>query len=163
LRYFGENRVDYVGGVGGGLRSLKPDFESYRSFLPEASWSLAVLVPRCGFISQFFAGQRVNEHPATGSSHCCLGPFWKEIEEKSRFVAYQASLRELGVAKIKVFEGSGERKRASSYGTQRRIAFTVRNHTIYLTVYRLFGKVRILLPAFFVSNFSRVAALIASQ
>ena len=35
----------------------------------------------------------IDEDPVTGSSHCCLGPFWSKRFGKSDLVAYQASER----------------------------------------------------------------------
>lgn len=50
--------------------------------------------PDYDFVSRFFGpGSGVAEDPVTGSSHCCLGPFWKERTGKNEFVAYQASPR----------------------------------------------------------------------
>lgn len=47
-----------------------------------------------GFVSRFFApGSGIDEDPVTGSSHCCLGPYWKGRLGRSEFVAYQASAR----------------------------------------------------------------------
>ena len=46
------------------------------------------------FISRFFApAAGVNEDPVTGSSHCCLTPFWARRLGKTEFLAYQASPR----------------------------------------------------------------------
>ena len=107
LRYVGENRVDYIIEVESEevLRSLNPDFGrlqrfSDRGFMVTSRSS----TPGYDYISRFFApGRGVNEDPATGSSHCCLGPFWQERLKKNEFMAYQASLRG-GVAKIRVLE-----------------------------------------------------------
>jgi len=107
LRYFGENRVDCIVEVESeeALCSLKPDFGklqkfSARGFMVTSRSSS----PEYDYISRFFApGRGVNEDPATGSSHCCLGPFWQQRLHKNEFMAYQASLRG-GVAKIRVLE-----------------------------------------------------------
>jgi PhzF family phenazine biosynthesis protein len=46
------------------------------------------------FISRFFApGYGIDEDPVTGSAHCCLGPYWRDILGKQEFLAYQASKR----------------------------------------------------------------------
>ena len=46
------------------------------------------------FISRFFApALGMDEDPVTGSSHCCLGPFWSSRLNKSELMAYQASAR----------------------------------------------------------------------
>jgi predicted PhzF superfamily epimerase YddE/YHI9 len=107
LRYVGENRVDYIIEVGSEriLRDLKPDFGklqrfSDRGFMVTSRSS----TPGYDYVSRFFApGRGVNEDPVTGSSHCCLGPFWQQRLQKNELIAYQASLRG-GVAKVKVLE-----------------------------------------------------------
>ena len=46
------------------------------------------------FVSRFFAPQSgVDEDPATGSSHCALGPFWRNRLGRETLLAYQASSR----------------------------------------------------------------------
>ena len=45
-------------------------------------------------ISRFFApAVGVDEDPVTGSSHCCLGPYWGAKLAKSSLSAFQASAR----------------------------------------------------------------------
>lgn len=57
--------------------------------------------PAFDFVSRFFApGLGVNEDPVTGSTHCCLGPFWRDRLHQSEFLAYQASARG-GVVKVR--------------------------------------------------------------
>nr|WP_243119916.1 PhzF family phenazine biosynthesis protein [Pelotomaculum propionicicum] len=54
------------------------------------------------FVSRFFApAAGVNEDPVTGSSHCCLEPFWQARLRKDNFTAFQASRRG-GVLKVRV-------------------------------------------------------------
>ena len=46
------------------------------------------------FISRFFApGSGIDEDPVTGSSHCCLTPYWSQKLGKTEMNAYQASPR----------------------------------------------------------------------
>jgi len=46
------------------------------------------------FISRYFApAVGINEDPVTGSSHCCLAPYWAEKLGKVVLTGYQASLR----------------------------------------------------------------------
>ena len=53
-------------------------------------------------MSQFFApGARVHEDPATGSAHCCLGPYWSQQVGKTELAAYQASALG-GVIRVRV-------------------------------------------------------------
>ncbi len=35
----------------------------------------------------------IDEDPVTGSTHCCLGPFWSKRFAKDELIAYQASPR----------------------------------------------------------------------
>lgn len=54
------------------------------------------------FVSRFFAPQSgVNEDPVTGSSHCCLGPYWSRRLGKDELVGYQASARG-GTVRVRV-------------------------------------------------------------
>ncbi len=46
------------------------------------------------FVSRFFCpAVGVNEDPATGSSHCCLGPYWQGKLGKSEMTGLQVSAR----------------------------------------------------------------------
>ena len=46
------------------------------------------------FVSRFFAPAiGIDEDPATGSTHCCLGPFWANRLRKNELFAYQLSSR----------------------------------------------------------------------
>ena len=49
----------------------------------------------------------IDEDPVTGSTHCCLGPFWSRPAEQAEFVARQVSERG-GVLKVAL---DGERVR----------------------------------------------------
>jgi PhzF family phenazine biosynthesis protein len=96
-RYVGKNRLDYLVEVASEaiVRSLKPHL------------NLLLTIPTRGVIvtsradsgtydcvSRFFApGIGINEDPATGSAHCCLGPFWGARLNKTKIIAYQASPR----------------------------------------------------------------------
>ncbi len=35
----------------------------------------------------------IDEDPVTGSTHCCLGPFWSKRFAEDELIAYQASAR----------------------------------------------------------------------
>ena len=52
----------------------------------------------------FHPAAGVPEDPVTGSSHCCLGPYWGEKLGKTEMTAYQASERG-GVLKVRLGEG----------------------------------------------------------
>jgi PhzF family phenazine biosynthesis protein len=94
--YVGRNQFDYIVELPSEaeVRALKPDHGVLRQ-LPVRG----VIVTSRGtgeydFISRFFApGSGVDEDPVTGSSHCCLTPYWAERLGKSEMHAYQASPR----------------------------------------------------------------------
>ena len=45
-------------------------------------------------VSRYFASYvGVDEDPVTGSAHCCLGPYWSALLDKTRLRAHQASPR----------------------------------------------------------------------
>lgn len=75
--------------------SLKPDFPALRAMpgrgVVVTSRSDA---PDHDFVSRYFAPWvGIDEDPVTGSSHCCLGPFWGARLGKDRLTAVQASAR----------------------------------------------------------------------
>jgi predicted PhzF superfamily epimerase YddE/YHI9 len=46
------------------------------------------------FVSRFFApASGIDEDHVTGSTHCCLGPFWAGRVGRAHLVGYQASQR----------------------------------------------------------------------
>ncbi len=54
------------------------------------------------FVSRFFAPQSgVPEDPVTGSSHCCLAPYWSRRLGRDELVGYQASRRG-GTVRVKL-------------------------------------------------------------
>lgn len=54
------------------------------------------------FVSRFFAPAcGVDEDPVTGSSHCCLAPYWARRLGKDELVGYQASARG-GAVRVRV-------------------------------------------------------------
>ncbi len=101
--YVGKNQFDYLVEVASEaeVRSIKPDFMKL-SQLPVRG---IIVTSRSDsreydFISRFFApAAGVNEDPVTGSSHCCLTPFWSKRLGKKEMKAYQASARG-GVLKV---------------------------------------------------------------
>lgn len=103
--YVGKNRFDYLVEAGSeeAVRGLKPDFiQLYkilcRGIIVTASSSSA----EYDFVSRFFAPSiGINEDPVTGSSHCCLGPFWSARLNKKELTAYQASARG-GMVRVRV-------------------------------------------------------------
>ena len=96
-RYVGRNVFDYLVEVGSEemVRTLKPNLALLRE-IPSRGVIVTSLASSSGFdfVSRFFApGVGVDEDPVTGSSHCCLGPYWAARLGKSEMVAYQASER----------------------------------------------------------------------
>ena len=64
--------------------------------------------PRYDFVSRYFAPAfGIEEDPVTGSTHCCLGPYWAERLQKSTLQAAQLSKRggsmEVRVGESRVF------------------------------------------------------------
>jgi len=95
--YIGKNQFDYLVEVENAeiIRQVRPDFAR----LKEIDVRGVILTSRSDtaeydFISRFFAPRvGVNEDPVTGSSHCCLGPYWGHKLGKQVMNAYQASAR----------------------------------------------------------------------
>jgi PhzF family phenazine biosynthesis protein len=94
--YIGRNQFDYIVELPSEaeVRALKPDHAVLRQ-LPVRG----IIVTSRGtgdydFISRFFApGSGIDEDPVTGSSHCCLTPYWSSRLGKTEMNAYQASPR----------------------------------------------------------------------
>jgi PhzF family phenazine biosynthesis protein len=94
--YVGRNQFDYLVELPSeaDVHNLKPNHAVLRQ-LPVRG----IIVTSRGsgdydFISRFFApGSGVDEDPVTGSSHCCLTPYWSERLGKKEMSAYQASPR----------------------------------------------------------------------
>jgi PhzF family phenazine biosynthesis protein len=95
--YVGKNKFDYLVEVESedAVRALKPDHARLR----QISVRGVIVTSRAtndhyDFVSRFFApGSGIDEDPVTGSSHCCLTPYWAAKLGKNELVAYQASPR----------------------------------------------------------------------
>lgn len=103
--HVGRNRLDYLVVIDSEqtLRGLNPDL-ALLSQVPcrgviVTSQSIS---PEYDFVSRFF-GPRVgvDEDPVTGSAHCCLGPFWSTLLNKTELIGYQASRRG-GVVRVRL-------------------------------------------------------------
>ncbi|KOS66332.1 phenazine biosynthesis protein PhzF family [Lysinibacillus contaminans] len=103
--YVGKSRLDYLVEVESEeiVRDLKPNIDLIAQ-LPVRG----VIVTshsnenKFDFVSRFFSpAQGIIEDYVNGSSHCCLGPYWKNKLHKTDFTAYQASERG-GIIKVKV-------------------------------------------------------------
>src|SRR5262249_49711291 len=104
-KYIGKNQFDYLVELKSEsvLRALTPDLRSLAKV--EARGIIVTSRSddsRFDFVSRFFApAVGIDEDPATGSSHCCLGDFWRKRLGKKDLLAYQASTRG-GVIRVQV-------------------------------------------------------------
>lgn len=105
FKYVGKNRFDYLVEVDAEetVRRIDPDF------------TLLMKIPMRGvivtspstsqeydFVSRFFAPHvGVNEDPVTGSSHCCLGPYWAARLGKKEMIGFQDSSRG-GIVRVRL-------------------------------------------------------------
>jgi PhzF family phenazine biosynthesis protein len=100
-RYVGAYGSDYLVEVESEavLRRLSPDFGllktlPVRGVAVTSSPGASTKAKGYDFVSRFFGPKvGVDEDPATGSSHCGLGPFWGRRLGKSEVVGFQASAR----------------------------------------------------------------------
>ncbi len=95
--YVGKNRLDYLVVVEREeqVRELHPDFALLSDL---GTRGVIVTAPSesedFDFVSRYFApGSGIPEDPVTGSTHCCLGPYWGKRLAKMELVGYQASAR----------------------------------------------------------------------
>jgi PhzF family phenazine biosynthesis protein len=104
-RYVGKNQFDYFVELDSEdvVKNLRPNFSMIeklpvRGVIVTAKSSSG----ECDFVSRFFGPQSgVAEDPVTGSSHCCLGPYWGKKLNKTELVGYQASARG-GVVRVRL-------------------------------------------------------------
>lgn len=97
LLYTGKNRFDILveAASEATVRRMTPDFTRLAAIEARG----IIVTSRsgsgdCDFVSRFFAPRvGVNEDPVTGSSHCCLGPYWSRKLGKDHLVARQVSAR----------------------------------------------------------------------
>ncbi len=96
-RYVGRSRFDYLLELEdeATIRKLEPDFARLRGYDARGVIATArATTPGVDFVSRYFAPAfGIDEDPVTGSTHCCLGPFWSRRLKKSSFVARQVSAR----------------------------------------------------------------------
>lgn len=101
--YIGKNVFDYLVEVESEeiVKNIAPDFTKLMR-IPMRGVIVTARAKEYDFVSRFFAPEiGVFEDPVTGSSHCCLGVYWKKKLGKSKFHAYQASKRG-GALKVEV-------------------------------------------------------------
>jgi PhzF family phenazine biosynthesis protein len=96
-RYVSRNRFDYLVELESEevVRGVKPDFGVLRMFAVRGIMVTSRSAsPEYDFVSRYFApASGIDEDPATGSAHCCLGPFWGKRLGKTDLIGYQASAR----------------------------------------------------------------------
>lgn len=97
IRYVGKSRFDYLVELESeeAVRTLQPDFGRLKTISARGVIATSrSATPDTDFVSRFFApGSGIDEDPVTGSSHCCLAPFWSRRLGKNSFVARQISAR----------------------------------------------------------------------
>ncbi len=104
FRYVGKNRFDYLVEVdtGESVRKMAPDFALLGSIEMRGVIVTSLSDSKdYDFVSRFFAPRvGVNEDPVTGSSHCCLAPFWGNRLGKQEMIGCQVSSRG-GIVKVR--------------------------------------------------------------
>lgn len=105
--YVGKTKYDYLVEVDSeeSVRNLSPDFAKLKTLPVRGIMVTSVSASsEYDFVSRFFApGAGIDEDPVTGSSHCCLGPFWSKRFNRNELVAYQASPRG-GIVRVRVMD-----------------------------------------------------------
>ncbi|HET7342414.1 MAG TPA: PhzF family phenazine biosynthesis protein, partial [Methylomirabilota bacterium] len=104
-KWTGRNRFDWLVEVDSAavVRALAPD-PARLAAVPTRG--VIVTAPsddaRFDFVSRFFAPRLgIPEDPATGSAHCCLGPYWAPRAGRAQLTGYQASPRG-GIVTVRV-------------------------------------------------------------
>ncbi|MFJ8260663.1 PhzF family phenazine biosynthesis protein [Rummeliibacillus sp. NPDC094406] len=105
--YVGKNKLDYLVEVESEdvVRNLKPNID----LITQLGVRGVIITSKSNtnefdFVSRFFSpSQGINEDFVNGSSHCCLGPYWKDKFKKNDLTAFQASERG-GILKLRVLD-----------------------------------------------------------
>src|ERR1051325_1333800 len=96
-KYVGKSVFEYLVEVESEevLRSLRPNFLMLKPLGVRGVIVTSLsATSQYDFISRYFApGSGIDEDPVTGSTHCCLGPFWSDRLKRNELTAYQASQR----------------------------------------------------------------------
>ena len=99
VRWSGRNRLDFLLEVESeaAVRALAPDFRALAAATRAGRGVIVTARAAAGsheFVSRYFAPEAgIDEDPATGSTHCALGPFWCERLGRREVTGYQASRR----------------------------------------------------------------------
>jgi predicted PhzF superfamily epimerase YddE/YHI9 len=95
--YVGKSRFDYLVEVENeqAVRGVRPDFGRLGAIKARGVIVTGVAsTAGVDFVSRYFAPAfGIDEDPVTGSTHCCLAPFWSRRLEKQELVARQLSPR----------------------------------------------------------------------
>jgi PhzF family phenazine biosynthesis protein len=85
------------------VRDVRPDFRRLAAIRSRGAVVTSRSAdPAFDFVSRYFApGFGIDEDPVTGSTHCCLAPFWSQRLGKTSFRARQLSARG-GVLKVEL-------------------------------------------------------------
>jgi PhzF family phenazine biosynthesis protein len=104
-KWIGRSRFDYLVEVDSEetVRAVTPDLKALAAV---ETRGVIVTAPSASrgydFVSRFFAPRAgIDEDPVTGSSHCCLAPYWAARLGKHEMTAYQASARG-GVVRVRI-------------------------------------------------------------
>lgn len=104
-RYVGKSRFDYLVEFDSeeSVARLRPDFRALGAISARGLIATARSAhPGFDFVSRFFApASGIDEDPVTGSSHCCLAPFWSRRLGRDNFLARQISARG-GVLRVRL-------------------------------------------------------------
>lgn len=95
-RWIGRNRLDFLVELGSEaeVRGLKPDLGRLSTVPGRGIIVTARAAAPFDFVSRFFTPRdSIQEDPATGSAHCCLGAFWVDRVRRPWMHAFQASQR----------------------------------------------------------------------
>jgi PhzF family phenazine biosynthesis protein len=108
-KWTGRNRFDWLVEIESAalVRALAPDLARLAA-VPTRGVIVTATADdgRFDFVSRFFAPRvGIPEDPATGSAHCCLGPYWAPRVGRQQLTGYQASPRG-GLVRVRV---AGER------------------------------------------------------
>jgi len=103
--YVGKSKFDFLVELASEqvVREVEPDFVILER---AAARGVIITAHAAGdeydFVSRFFAPQTgVAEDPVTGSSHCCLAPYWARRLGRNELIGYQASARG-GTVRVRV-------------------------------------------------------------
>ncbi len=96
--WVGRNRWDYMLELASedDVRAATPDLRALRAVATRGVIITALATRAAGadFVSRFFApAAGIDEDPVTGSSHCCLGPYWGQKLGKLALTGAQLSAR----------------------------------------------------------------------